>query len=141
MEPGEHENIRVMTQKCQVDWATILLGTRAAALQRYLQAPVDGFEPAATRDVGRVRSYHNRFEAICDLYDLAGWRPECRDAARAAARRFFDLPEEVTVRVKDVPTPDDVMAPLMPFLDNESDGAGDPRDVALWCRADRARAG
>ena len=87
-----------------------------------------------SRIIERLQSYSNRLWAIDMLYDLSGWRPDCREAAREAAQSFYNLPAEVIRRFKDVPTPKFRLEPFIPFLEGRSDGAGDPRDLPLICR-------
>jgi len=81
-----------------------------------------------------VRSREDQYDAVWDFYDLAGFRPDAREAARTAARMFRDLPAETAAGLRGVPKPDYFWDRLVPFLEGRSDGAGDPRDFPLWRR-------
>jgi tetratricopeptide (TPR) repeat protein len=81
---------------------------------------------------GRLATHSQRLWAVGWLYDLAGWRPECREQARAEARRFYTLPAGVLASLKGVPPPEFRWRPFLPFLAGESEGAGDPRDSPIW---------
>jgi tetratricopeptide (TPR) repeat protein len=85
------------------------------------------------RVIEQIHSYSNRLMAIEGLYDLSGWRPDCRQAAKEVVPLFYNLPAEVIARFKDVPTPEFLLNPFIPFLEGRSDGAGDPRDLPLLC--------
>ena len=104
----------------------------------FLQAVVeDGDRTTTWGDASaRLATYYDRFYAIQGLYDLAGWRPECKERARSAAKTLFDLPPAQLARLKDKPTPEGNWLPYLPFLEGKSDGAGDPRDIPLWENGD-----
>jgi tetratricopeptide (TPR) repeat protein len=102
----------------------------------FLHNLVTGSDISAPKSnvVDWMQSYSNRLWSIEMLYDLSGWRPDCRQAAREAAQSFYNLPAEVVARFKDVPTPKFRLEPFIPFLEGRSDGAGDPRDLPLICK-------
>lgn len=78
-------------------------------------------------------------EALDQLYDLAGWRPDLRDACRAAAVELFDPP--ALSSFGDALRPDWQMQVYKRFADGLSSGAGAPADLPLLCDdADAARA-
>ena len=79
-----------------------------------------------SRLIERIHSYSNSFTAIVSLYELSGWRPDCRQAAQEAARLFYNLPAEVIARFQDVPTPEFLLDPFIPFLEGRVTGLETP---------------
>jgi tetratricopeptide (TPR) repeat protein len=118
------------------EWAAKLGADDAATgpgplLARYAH---DGCPAGERRDalIAALRTHEERYDLLDRLYDLAGWRADLRPAAREAAREVWYMPAERLAELKGGPPPQDVLDRFHPFIDGESDGAGDPRDRALW---------
>lgn len=117
------------------EWAA-KLGDDAATGPGPLRAryAYDGCPAGERRDalVAALRTHEERYVLLDDLYDLAGWRADLRQAAREAAREVWYMPAARLAELKGGPPPRDVLERLRPFIHGESDGAGDPRDRGLW---------
>ncbi len=85
------------------------------------------------RVMALLASYFYQRHTIERFYLLAGSRPDLREALRSAARQFFHLPQEIIQRFRDQPTPH-LLERYRPFVEGRSDGAGDARDLALFCK-------
>lgn len=73
------------------------------------------------------------FDSVFFCYYLSGLRPDLRETLREMARILFNLPETVLRSLKGAPTPQEKWDRFRPFVEGRSDGAGDPRDLSLFC--------
>lgn len=71
---------------------------------------------------------------------IAGARPDLREGARQAAAFFYHLPPERLARFSGIPNPE-FLQKFLPFIQGESDGAGDIRERHLFCKDFQAQAG
>ena len=103
------------------------------AFMLQLHALVEPNKASQPKEAAPLPATHDqRFRAIQCLYDLAGWRPDCRIQARIMMQGLFNCPNEHLARLKGEPKPELCWRPYQPFLRGESVGAGDPRDLSLW---------
>ena len=84
------------------------------------------------RIIERLTNYSDWMGVVNIFHLIAGARPDLREQARQAAKQLFNLPAERIAQLKGVPKPEQ-MARYRPFVEGQTDGAGDPRELALFC--------
>ncbi|MBF0095993.1 MAG: tetratricopeptide repeat protein [Magnetococcales bacterium] len=110
-----------------------------AALLRALHRG-DSVQPHLERVMALINAYNDQRGFIKALYQVAGTRPDLREDLRAAAAQLFNLPQEVLDRFRDQPAPQSLER-YRPFVEGRSNGAGDARDLPLFCADAALKAG
>ncbi|MBF0294858.1 MAG: P-loop NTPase [Magnetococcales bacterium] len=77
--------------------------------------------------------HEQRLHAILEFYLLAGLRADLRERCRQALRWFLDPPAAILENLKDAPLSKEWLDRFRPFAEGCSHGAGDPRDLSLFC--------
>ncbi|MEO5350148.1 MAG: AAA family ATPase [Magnetococcus sp. YQC-3] len=91
-----------------------------------------GWLPFMARCLVAMQSHVLRYGALSYLYLLAGARPDLSAMARQAAGMVFALSPEKLASLRGVPNTE-MIERFRPFVEGRSDGAGDPRDLPLFC--------
>ncbi|WP_130469908.1 KGGVGR-motif variant AAA ATPase [Candidatus Magnetaquicoccus inordinatus] len=90
----------------------------------------------------RIQKYLLLFEeftsAIQILYEIGGQRPDLRQTTRAGVAALLADYPQLRQRLKGAAPPEDLIERFRPFAEGRSDGLGDPRDRALFCKESAA---
>nr|VFJ71269.1 MAG: Tetratricopeptide repeat-containing protein [Candidatus Kentron sp. FW] len=82
---------------------------------------------------GKPKNWFEYWVYIQTVHLLCGFRAEARTVGRAVVKALLALPSEITDNYPDQPRPG-WRERYLPFAEGRSDGAGDPRERALFCR-------
>ena len=82
--------------------------------------------------IAHLNTHHEYRNTLNIFHLVAGARPDLREDLRKAAAFFYHLPAEKMAQLKGVPTPE-ILERYRPFIEGNSDGAGDPRERHLFC--------
>lgn len=131
------ENIRMGNISLH-EWHKKTLWSPTLAFLLYLHAVIEGREQTAEAQfkeyLRTLLTHTDPLDALTTTYNTAGWRPDLKESMRGVARRIMNLPPEVIARLGGTPTPEKILNRYQPFLQGESEGLGDPRDLKLFCR-------